>query len=245
MVDVVRAAGPLRRLPPRLVPAVVAALPLGLFAALLVLVQVRWAPLAALDRHVADGLHRVALRQHALVVTLKVVSTLGTSPVYLLVFAVVLSWLLRHRRAREAVFVAVAVVGGPFLNTLVKNAVDRPRPAFAQAVAHAGSSSFPSGHTQGVTVALGVLLVVVLPALPPAVRRWATAAGLTWALVIGFARLTLGVHYLSDVVAGYALGAGWVLLLCAAFGLLQPGGRRAVRAGHTKAITHTEPVTSE
>lgn len=219
MVAVVRAARPAPPRVQRLVVAAVAAVPLAVFAGLLVLVRLRWHPLAALDAQVAAGLHRTALRHSSLVLCMKIVSTLGTSAAYLLVFAVVLAWLVRRGRARAAAFVAVTLIGGTVLNTLVKAAVDRPRPVFPQAVARAGYSSFPSGHAQGVSVALGVALVVLLPSAPAAARRAGVAGGTAWALTVGFARLALGVHYLSDVVAGYALGAAWVLLMCAAFGL--------------------------
>lgn len=192
------------------------------FAVLLLLVEAHWTPLRSLDHAVADRLHAVALRSAAWVLAMKAVSALGTSGAYLLCFAPVVTWLVRRRQVRRAVFVVVTVAGGSLLNSAVKRAVGRPRPAFAHPVAHAGFTSFPSGHAQGVVVACVVLLTV----LPLGGRRWARRVAAGWVLLVGFSRLALGVHYLSDVVAGYALGLTWVLVLRAVFaGRLGVGGR--------------------
>ena len=66
-------------------------------------------------------------------------------------------------------------------------------------------------------VAAAVLLLVFLPLLRRAWRALAIAAAVAWVLAIGFARITLGVHYVSDVLAGYALGAAWVAAMIAVF----------------------------
>jgi membrane-associated phospholipid phosphatase len=99
----------------------------------------------------------------------------------------------------------------------VKLAVDRARPALTEPVAHAAGSSFPSGHAQAAFVAASVLLLVFLPLLHGAWRAIAVALAVAYVLAIGFARVGLGVHYVSDVLAGYALGAAWVAAMIAAF----------------------------
>jgi undecaprenyl-diphosphatase len=79
-----------------------------------------------------------------------------------------------------AAFVVVTVGASPILNSLAKRAVDRSRPVFPEPVAHAGGSSFPSGHAQNATVAAGVLLIVFLPALRGRRRTAALLAALVW-----------------------------------------------------------------
>jgi undecaprenyl-diphosphatase len=70
-------------------------------------------------------------------------------------------------------------------------------------------------------VAASVLLLVFLPLLRGAWRWVAVGAAVVFVLAIGFARITLGVHYVSDVLAGYVLGAAWVAAMIAAFNAWQ------------------------
>jgi undecaprenyl-diphosphatase len=187
------------------------------FALLLFLVQGKWDPLLDVDEGARDGMHSVAVGHHWLVSTLKVLSVIGSAWVYIPLFAVVALWLVRHRLPRLALFVALTVAGSALLNALVKLAVHRARPVLPDPVAHASGQSFPSGHAQSAVVAVSVLLLVFLPRLGPRARRVAVALGIVWVLAIGFARVSLGVHYVSDVLAGYALGAAWVAAMAAAF----------------------------
>jgi len=103
------------------------------------------------------------------------------------------------------------------LNALVKLAVDRARPLLPDPVAHASGFSFPSGHAQSAVVAVSVLLLVFLPLLRGGWRTVAVVLAVLFVIAIGFARVTLGVHFLSDVLAGYVLGAAWVAAMIAAF----------------------------
>jgi undecaprenyl-diphosphatase len=202
------------------------AVPFGL---LLFLVEDRWRPLLHVDDGARDGLHRYALHHHGLVTAAKTLSTIGSAPVYAVVFAVVAGWLVWRRLPRLAVFVVVTPLGSSLLNALVKLAVDRSRPVLPDPVAHASGMSFPSGHAQSATVAAAVLLLVFLPALRGARRPLAVAAAVAFVAAIGFARVALGVHYVSDVLAGYALGAAWVAAMTASFSAWRRElGRRGV-----------------
>ncbi len=192
------------------------------FGLLLLAVLARWAPLATLDRTVDDGLHGVALRDSLLVLAMKMVSGLGTTIAYVVLLVLLVVLLVRRGLRRAAVFSVVAMVVGTVVNGAVKAAVERPRPVFARAVGHAGHSSFPSGHANSVTVACGILLLVVLPQLRPAARRPVAVLGVAWVALMDFSRLALGVHYLSDVLAGDALGASCLLLCWLAFGRTRP-----------------------
>jgi undecaprenyl-diphosphatase len=84
-------------------------------------------------------------------------------------------------------------------------------------VAHENGASFPSGHAQAAVVGYAVLLLVFLPVLHGALRRVAVAVALLMVLGIGLSRVALGVHYVSDVLAGYVLGAAWVAAMIASF----------------------------
>jgi len=190
------------------------AVPFGL---LLFLVQDKWPPLLEVDDGARDSLHAFAVSHEGFVSAMRTLSTLGSAAVHLPLFAVVAAVLLWRRRPRLAVFVVLTTLGSQWLNALVKHAVNRARPVLPDPVAHGSGLSFPSGHAQAAMVAVAVLLLVGLPLLGRRARIAAIAAGVAWVLAIGFARVALGVHFVSDVLAGYVLGAGWVAAMTAAF----------------------------
>ena len=125
--------------------------------------------------------------------------------------------LLRSRRWALFVGWAAAFLGSFVLNNLIKRVIHRPRPAGSGAWLAGHSWSFPSGHAMNSLVAFGLLawLLVVFRVRDRA-RRVAIVAGCALlALLIGMTRLYLGVHYFSDVVAGWATGIVW-LSVCVA-----------------------------
>ncbi|HEX8870483.1 MAG TPA: phosphatase PAP2 family protein [Lentzea sp.] len=187
----------------------VALLGAALFTTLLVLVLTAWEPLRAVDLTTLNGLHSYALDHHGYTATMKAISTAGSAPVYVVLFTVITAWLLYQRRWREASFVAVAEIGGGLLNDLLKFIVHRPRPVVTDPVAHADGLGFPSGHAQSAAVAATVLLVVVATEFNRTAQVYSYGlAGLAVAL-IGFSRVALSVHYVSDVLAGYCAGITW------------------------------------
>jgi PAP2 superfamily len=121
------------------------------------------------------------------------------------------------RLGRLALFVVITTAGSSLLNTVVKTAVHRLRPAVTHPVAHEPGPSFPSGHAQAAVVGYAVLLLVLLPILHGVWRRVAVTFAVLMVLAIGFSQIALGVHYLSDVVGGYVLGAAWVTAIAAVF----------------------------
>lgn len=187
------------------------------FSLLLFLVEDRWRPLLRLDAGARDSLNAFALEQHWFVTAMKTVSFIGSSRVYVPLFTALVVWLALRRVPRLAVFVAVTMLGSWALNATVKVLVDRARPVLPEPVAHAGGMSFPSGHAQSAFVAGSVLLLVFLPVLRGRRRVVAVGAAVAWALLVGFSRVALGVHYVSDVLAGFVLGAAWVSLTTALF----------------------------
>jgi membrane-associated phospholipid phosphatase len=201
--------------------ATLAALALALlavpFGLLLLLVQASWRPLLRADEGASEALHRYALAHDGFVTAMSTISTIGSARVYVPVMTALAVWLLWRRAPRTAVFLAVTVAGSALVNTLVKHLVDRARPLLPEPVAHAAGLSFPSGHAQSAMVTYGVLLLVFGPRLHGAWRVVAVALSAAMVLAIGFSRVALGVHFASDVVAGYVLGAAWVAALTAAF----------------------------
>ena len=206
------------------VALVLVAVPFGL---LLFLVQDKWRPLLRADTGARDDLHSYAVHHGAFVTVMRVLSTIGSSLVWLALFAAVVAWLLWRQLPRLALFVVVTVAGSSVLNAVVKGAVHRARPVLPNPVAHANGQSFPSGHAQAAIVGCSVLLLVFLPWLRGVWRALAVAAAVLLTIGIGFSRVALGVHYVSDVLAGYVLGAAWVAAMTAAFNALRTERGRA------------------
>ncbi len=176
-----------------------------------------WRPLVEADRLVLLELHHVAANWPWLVLALKALSLFGIPIVYKCLTLLVAAWLAWHHRPLTAVYAVVTIVVGLEVAPLIKSMVRRPRPELLDPVAGSGGYSFPSGHAVGVTVFALTMLVVILPIVGAGWRR-AVRLGAGLAVVaMCMARLALGVHYLSDVVAGILLGVGWVALLTAAF----------------------------
>jgi membrane-associated phospholipid phosphatase len=195
---------------------VLVAVPFGL---LLFFVQDRWPPLLQVDVAGRDGLHGFAVSHLGFVTVMETLSTIGSWWVYLLVFAVVAGWLLWRRLPRLALFVAVTGGVSPLLNELVKLVVHRSRPVVADPIVHANGASFPSGHAQAAMVGYAVLLLVFLPLLRGLARPAAIGVAVLVVAAMGFSRVALGVHFVSDVLAGYVLGAAWVASMVAVFNI--------------------------
>lgn len=174
-------------------------------------------PLAGFDE---DGAQWMNDRFHGhdfAVTVLKAISFTG-KPIFLL-FAVGLpgAWVLHNGGRKLAVFLAVTSFGGGIIDTIVKVAVGRPRPEVDEPIISAFGKSFPSGHSMQAVVCYGALLLVFLPLLEGRRRTTAIAATATLIVLIGFSRLSLGVHYVSDVLGGYVLGAAWLIASVAVF----------------------------
>jgi undecaprenyl-diphosphatase len=186
------------------------------FALLVLLVEDKWAPLLRLDNGARDTLHSFATTHAGFVSAMKRVSDSGSALAWTAVLTVVVAWLLWRRLPRLALFVVVTAASSSLLNTAVKAAVHRLRPVLTDPVAHATGLSFPSGHAQAAVVGYAVLLLVFLPILHGSWRTTAVALAVFMVLAVGFSRVALGVHYVSDVVAGYVLGSAWVAAMAAA-----------------------------
>jgi undecaprenyl-diphosphatase len=196
------------------VALVLVAVPFGL---LLLLVRAGWPPLRHVDTAASVDLHRYAVAHPGFVTSMRVLSYIGSTWTWTALMAVTVGWLAWRRRPRLAVFAAVTLAASSLLNNLVKVAVDRARPVLPDPVAAAPGLSFPSGHAQSAVVGYGILVLVFLPVLPRRARPVAIALAALMVAAIGFSRIALGVHFVSDVLAGYALGAAWLAAMVAAF----------------------------
>lgn len=187
------------------------------FLVLLLLVEDNSVWLRRLDAGARDLLHSFAVDHPVFVTAMRLLSLVGTTPAWLAVFTLVVLWLLWRRLPRLAAYVATTALLSSLLNNVVKHLVHRARPMLSDPVAHANGQSFPSGHAQAAVVGYGILILVFLPVLHGGWRRVAVVAAVAMVLAIGFSRVALGVHYASDVLAGYILGAAWLAAMTGAF----------------------------
>lgn len=202
------------------------------FALLLLSVEDRWAPLLAADGDGRDVLHRYALTHPGFVTLMRGISDSGAPVTWVIVITALVLWLLWRRLPRVATFVAVTGLGSSLLNTVVKTVVHRARPVVTNPVAHENGYGFPSGHAQGAVVGYALLLLLFLPMLRGVWRRVAVALSVVMVLAIGFSRVALAAHFVSDVLAGYVLGAAWVAAMTAVFSTWrQERAREARRDG--------------
>ncbi len=197
------------------VAVVLVAVPFGL----LLDQVVREGPLTRADTAAANRLHEWVRGRPWAVDVLQVVSFLGSVPWLSAMVGAAAVYALRRLRWRLVVFLLATTLSGGVINTVVKVTVDRDRPSLEPPVASARGRSFPSGHAMSSTVAYGCVLLVLLPVIPTPARRTAVAGVGAVVLAIGVSRLALGVHYLSDVAGGYALGLGWLSASTAAFSI--------------------------
>jgi undecaprenyl-diphosphatase len=215
------------------------------FALLAVFVAGDWAPLHAMDRSVTDTLHRFA-EGHPLVVDFTQVWSVVFGPTPLRVAALILViWLIRRHHARHlALWVVVTMTAGGVLAALLKLLVGRDRPELLDPVARAAGFSFPSGHATNAALTAGVFLLVLLPFARerPGRRLGLWAAALVLTVVTGLSRIVLGVHWTSDVVAGWLLGVAVVAATTVAFRSWR--ARRARRTAPA-AVEGVEPELAE
>ncbi len=179
-----------------------------------------WNPQLELDTDVSRALYAGDDRPRALDLLLEVLTAPGLSLVRYVLAVPVLVWLIRRRAWRTALWLVTAAVLIRPLTSELKEFFGRVRPAFPDGGAQYDSLSFPSGHSSGIATLVTVGLVLAWPSLDRAGRRLWTSLGVLLVVLVGLTRMWLGVHYLSDVVAGWALGLGWTLLTAVAFGVL-------------------------
>ncbi|WP_239551290.1 phosphatase PAP2 family protein [Paenibacillus elgii] len=150
-----------------------------------------------------------------LTVWMKGITELGSFQTLSVLLLVSVSLMVWRRKKWEALFFMVAVTGGMLFNQLLKQIFERQRPILHRIVEETGYS-FPSGHSMGSIVFYGMLAMLLLMFVKSPVLKLliAVTAGCL-IIMIGVSRIYLGVHYPSDVAAGFAAGAAW-LTVCGA-----------------------------
>jgi undecaprenyl-diphosphatase len=120
-------------------------------------------------------------------------------------------FLLFLNRRYQAASLFLSVMAGSLFISLLKIAVQRPRPPVADALLQEQTFSFPSGHSFIGFTFYGIILYFLFKALPQGFLRFIlTVLGGCIILLVGFSRMFIGVHWPSDVLAGYASGAAWL-----------------------------------
>src|SRR5688572_19330291 len=175
-------------------------------------------------------LHRTAMLDTVMLE----ITTLGTGVVLVMIVLVasVFLWQTQHRWS--VYLLMLGVLGGKLFNTILKAFFERPRPSVVQWVTEVHSASFPSGHAMSSMVVYGSVAYLVGRLEPTArLRRttWALAAVVI--LAIGVSRMYLGVHYPSDVIAGFMGGLAWLAFVASTMTALKFFSRR-------RPETHTE-----
>jgi membrane-associated phospholipid phosphatase len=204
---------------PLTAPALAGAVFAALSVALLILVAVSWSPLLSFDRTVNDPLHRWAVAESGLTQVNLVLTDWVWDPWTMRALAAAAAlWLWALRERLLAVWIAVTCAVGTLIQQGVKAAVGRDRPRWPDPVDSADYAAFPSGHAMTAMVVCGLLLWL-LRRHGTAGRRWALAVAVAAVAVagVGFTRMYLGVHWPSDVLGGWLLGACVVALSVAAY----------------------------
>ena len=175
------------------------------------------------DRSVMVWLH--VRESPVLTTTMSALTELGglvAVPIIAVAWAGLFWW--RGRR-RDAALLAAAVIGSTLLNTVLKAVFQRDRPDFWEHLVVEDSYSFPSGHAMA-SMSLAAALVVIAWS-----SRWrwpAIAGGAVYVLVVGVSRIYLGVHFPSDILAGWCVAVLWVTVVAVVLddGSRRPGARR-------------------
>ncbi|WP_432141938.1 phosphatase PAP2 family protein [Streptomyces sp. bgisy084] len=201
---------------PALPYAVLCALVFGL---LLTLVALRWEPLMAVDRALAGALHRTAVAAPGWTRLNRVLSDWLWDPWMMrvvLVAAVVL--LVRRGERLLGGWVAATALVGTGLQQVLKAVVGRDRPVWPDPVDAAHYAAFPSGHAMSALIAGALVLWLLCRCGARSLWRWTAGAVAVVSVVgVGFTRVYLGVHWLSDVVGGWLLGGALVAAAAAAY----------------------------
>lgn len=179
--------------------------------ALLAINLVADGPLIAVDTSVANTLHDTALHiSKGLLNFIKAGWTMGNEVVMALGLILIVYFVVR-RYWQELWMGVVGNVGGPLLFLAISHIFNRHRPVFAVPVANTLTGpGFPSGHAVIAVTLYGLIAYLLLPTISSRLAKSAVIViALLIVLFIGFSRIFTGGHYLTDVLAGYAVGLAW------------------------------------
>ena len=168
---------------------------------------------SGLDVAVAKSLHRIAIEDPGVTHGFLAVTPLGDVPALTALTVLASGGLFVSGKRLFAGGFALSMLGVGIANFALKLAFRRERPSFLDPVATAEGWSFPSGHAMGTIVAVGLLTYIAFHWVEHPPRRLLLLICVAaWVLIMSLSRMVLGVHYLSDVVAGLAAGTTWLAL---------------------------------
>lgn len=180
---------------------------------LLIVFLVTSGSIEPLDRFLHKYFQDILERQPVwLIASLQDISSLGSISVLIVLCGVCAGFLLTQRNLYSCVFLLISTISGGLLVLLLKDLFDRPRPEFSHFSPYVFTTSFPSGHALGaalVYLTLGLMLARFARSVSASFYCLGVAIFLT--LAIGITRVMLGVHYLSDVLAGWCAGTSWAI----------------------------------
>jgi undecaprenyl-diphosphatase len=199
--------------------------------------------LRAIDRWSADWGH--AHGSHLSNRLLQLITDFGDWPIIPIIAVAVGAYELRRSANRYLVpFVVAVMAGDELVTTVIKQVVDRARPTLNPVAATLGPS-FPSGHSSTAASTYAALALILSRDRAPRMRAGLAGAAAAIAVGVAASRVLLDVHWLSDVVAGLALGWAWFALCAVAFGgRLLRFGAQAERLGARRPPRIGTPTSS-
>jgi membrane-associated phospholipid phosphatase len=129
------------------------------------------------------------------------------------------AFLLWKKKHWETIFLTIGIAGGGLFNSLLKWIFRRQRPEVHRIIEETGYS-FPSGHSMGSFIFYGMLCMILLVFMQTTKKKFILLLCTIFLVaMVGISRIYLGVHYPSDVIAGFAAGGAWITLCLAAMKL--------------------------
>ncbi|NHN35023.1 phosphatase PAP2 family protein [Paenibacillus sp. S3N08] len=143
---------------------------------------------------------------------MKIFTVLGSTTALILFLIISVALMIWQKKRWEALFLVIAISGGALFNQLLKWVFHRQRPTLHRLIEETGYS-FPSGHSMVSFIFYGMLgmlfYMFLVSSLPKVII---TLISIALILMIGISRIYLGVHYPSDVLAGFAAGGAWLVI---------------------------------
>ena len=172
-------------------------------------------PLVEWDMTLAKTLHADAINIPAGLVEYILFGFFAGKEIVIVIGTILAMYFLYKHFWRELAMVLIGLGGGGLIWYSLSHYFDRPRPPNQLDVLFLTDPSFPSGRALGAVLCYGLLAYLLVPKMPSRFWKWFVAILLTLVIAfIGFSCLLLGGHYVTDVIAGYAIGLAWAGLVC-------------------------------